>query len=90
MPTTALESSTICWRIAFQLLDNPELDYQATAEAIWGPGLNKTVAKNRVNGHVTRLRQLGIARSLGSNLFEINAIRLAEVSKIPLEARDVR
>jgi hypothetical protein len=89
--TAALETAAICWRLGFQLLENPELDYQATAEAIWGPGLDKTVAKNRVNAHVTRLRQLGIARSLGGNRFEINATRLAELSKThaPGEVRHV-
>ncbi len=78
------EDTAICWKIAFRLLENPELDYQGTAEAIWGPGLDKKVAKNRVNAQVTRLKKLGVASALGGNRLEIDAAKLAELSKIPI------
>jgi hypothetical protein len=89
MPTTP-SGVPIFVRLAQRLLLNSELDYQQTAAEFWGPGLSHMVAKNRVNAHVTRLRQLGIARSLGSNRFEIDPIKLAELSKIPVEARHGR
>jgi hypothetical protein len=73
--------------VAFQLLEHPELDYQATAEALWGPGLDAYTAKNRVNAHVSRLRQLGVARSLGSNKFDIDASKLVELSKMSVPSK---
>lgn len=77
-------STPICWRIAFRLLENPELDYQCTAEAIWGSGLKKMVAKNRVNAQLTRLKTLRVIDSLGGNRYKVNVAKLVELSKIPV------
>lgn len=74
----------ICWRIAWMLVGDPQLDYQQTAERIWGHGLDKTVAKNRVNAQVTRLKKLGVAKTLGGNRFEIDRQRLEVLSKLPV------
>lgn len=74
----------ICWRIAWMLVAGPQLDYQQTAERIWGSGLDKTVAKNRVNAQVTRLKKLGVAKTLGGNRFEIDRQKLEVLSKLPV------
>lgn len=75
-------STPICWRIAFRLVENPEMDYQATAEAIWGKGLDKNVAKNRVGAQLSRLKDLGVIKTLGGNRYEVNLVRLSQLSKI--------
>lgn len=79
---------SICWRLAFILLEDPVLDYQKTAELFWGSGLDKSVAKNRVNAQMTRLRKLDIVKTLGSNRYEVDRARLAEKSRlqVPEEA----
>jgi hypothetical protein len=81
LPRITLEDKTvpIAWRIAFMLLENPVLDYQETARRLWGP-LNPTTAKNRVNGHMTILRNRGVVETIGSNRFSVDAAKLAELS----------
>lgn len=74
----------IIWRIAFMLLEDPVLDYQRTAERIWGPGVDKDVAKNRVNAQMARMKNLGVAKTLGSRRYEIDRARLAEASGLPV------
>ena len=74
----------IVWRIAFQLLADPVMDYQRTAERLWGLNLNKGVAKNRVNAHITQLRKMGVVTSLGNNRFAVNKELLAKHSKLPM------
>jgi hypothetical protein len=75
----------IRWRIALMLLANPVLDYQGTAERLYGPGLDYLTAKNRVNGHVTSLRKAGVLTRLGANTFRIDPAMLAELSGLPVE-----
>jgi hypothetical protein len=65
------------WRIALMLADDPVLDYQGTAAKLWGPGLPKHVAKNRVNANIAQLRKLGVVvESLGNNEFKIDRAKL--------------
>ena len=71
------------YRIAFALLANPILDYQRTAEGIWGP-LAKGVAKNRVNSQMQTLKAEDIVETLGQNRYRVNRERLAERSGIPI------
>lgn len=78
------ESVPIVWRIGFMLLHDPVLDYQRTAEAIWGAGLEAYTAKNRVNAHVAQLRKLGVVESKGNNRFLVNRKALAEKSGLAL------
>ena len=82
----ALEDKSVkkCWRIAFQLWRDPVLDYQYVAEKIWGPKVDKTTAKNRVNAHMTSLKNDGVVVAKGSNVFEVNPDKLAEKSHIPV------
>lgn len=75
-PVLKDRSIPIVWRIAIMLLHDPVLDYQSTAEALWGP-LDHRTAKNRVNAHVTQLRRMGVAKTLGGNRFEIDREQLA-------------
>jgi hypothetical protein len=67
------------WRIALMLLADPVLNYQKTALQLWGPSDFKT-AKNRVNGHMTYLRKLGVVQTLGSNRFLVDRANLVEKS----------
>jgi hypothetical protein len=80
------ESVPVVWRIGFMLAANPHLDYFGTAEAIWGPGLDKKVAKNRVNANIAQLRKLGVATALGKNTFQFDREMLTKRSKRPVEA----
>ncbi len=80
------ESVPKVWRIGFMLFADPVLDYQGTAERLWGPGLDKKTAKNRVNAHVTHLKTLGVIETCGSNTFRVNPAKLAEHSGMPVEA----
>ena len=73
----------IQWRIACLLLYNPVLDYQSTAVTIWGP-LDRTTARNRVNGQVQHLRKLGVVESLGSNTYRVDAAKLAQLCGLPV------
>lgn len=73
------------WRLAFMLLANPVLDYQATAQRFYKDAPDALTAKNRVNAHMSQLRKLGIVKSIGERTFEIDRKRLAEKSKIPIE-----
>jgi hypothetical protein len=86
-PVVTLEDKSvpIKWRIACMLLVDPVLDYQGTAARLWGPSDNKT-AKNRVNAHVQELRRLGVVETLGSNKFRVDAMKLAELSGLPVVA----
>lgn len=87
-PQYALDDKSVpvLWRIGFMLLADPVLDYFGTAEAIWGPGLSKAIAKNRVNANIAQLRKLGVAKALGNNTFKIDREMLAKKSKRPVEA----
>lgn len=82
------ESLAICWRIAKVLVEDPVLNYQATAEILYGPDVDKGVAKNRVNSHVSALKKLGVVTALGSNHHEVDKVKLAEklaeLSGLPL------
>lgn len=71
----------LVWRLAAILLGNPVLDYQATAHRFAGDEvITPYQAKNRINGHISRLRGVGVATTLGSNTFAINRRRLLEVA----------
>jgi hypothetical protein len=80
------EDHPIVWRIAFMLYANPVLDYRATADALWGPGLSPAKLKNRIGAHLTHLKTLGVVKSVGNNRYEVNAAKLAEHSGMPVEA----
>ncbi len=73
-----------CWRIAFMLLKDPVLDYQRTAERLWGPVVDKQVAKNRVNAQLTRLKKLLVIKSLGNNQYRVDRAMFAQKSGLPL------
>lgn len=77
------QSVSIKWRIAFMLLADPVLDYQKTAERLYGP-LDPTTAKNRVNAHVQVLRNEGVVKTVGSNRFVVDRQKLAERSGLPV------
>ena len=83
-PIVALEDESVPkkYRIAFMLLADPVLDYQETAARLWPPTDPKT-AKNRVNAQVQQLRKEQIVKTLGSNRFAVDAVKLAEKSGIP-------
>lgn len=87
-PQYALDDKSVpvLWRIGFMLLADPVLDYFGTAEVIWGPGLSKAIAKNRVNANIAQLRNLGVVTALGNNTFKVNREMLAKKSKRPVEA----
>jgi len=78
----------IVWRIAFQLLADPVLDYAAVGEQIWGPGLPLKTVKNRLSSNLAYLckAEIGVATAVGSNTFKIDKEKLAEKSKLPVEA----
>jgi hypothetical protein len=84
-PVVALDDQSvpIKWRIAAMLLVDPILDYQATAARLWGPLDNKT-AKNRLSSQLQQLRQVGVIETLGSNRFKVDAVKLAELSGLPV------
>jgi hypothetical protein len=85
-PIVALEDKSvpIKWRIACMLLVDPILDYQETAARLWGSS-DKRTNKNRVNAHIQQLRRLGVLRTLGSNKFEVDRAKLAELSGLPVD-----
>ena len=58
--------------IALQLLRDPELDFMAVAEEIWGPGLDRKTARMRVYSGLSHLKRLGVARALGGCRYEID------------------
>ena len=75
------------WRVAFALLEQDRLDYQRTAERIWGPVTNKKEAddaKNRISSNLQTLRKLGVVETLGSNRYRVNRELLAKLSGIPV------
>jgi len=77
------QSVSIKWRIAFMLLADPVLDYQKTAERLYGP-LDPTTAKNRGNAHVQVLRNEGVVKTVGSNRFVVDRQKLADRSGLPV------
>lgn len=70
------------FRLAFYLIETPMLDYQTAADRIWGTGLERKVAKNRVSTHLARLRAAGIVTTQGSNRFVVDRERLAQLTGI--------
>ena len=84
-PASALpEDAPKLWKIAFILLEQPTLDYERTAERIWGPGLDKKTAKNRISSNIAMLKTLTVVERLGKNTFKVNRVKLAEKSGLPV------
>lgn len=73
------ETVPIQWRLAAMLLADPVLDYKRTAATLWG-ATDKRTAKNRVNGHIQRLRYLKVVETLGSRRFRVDRDRFAKLS----------
>lgn len=80
-PLIDLDDPTIpkIWRIAFMLEANPVLDYQTTAQMLYG-NLDSKMARIRVNSHMSSLRKLGIVQSTGARVFKIDLELLVEKS----------
>ena len=74
-------------KLAFILAESPRLDYQAAADRIWGPGLPFQKAKNRISTLLWTLRKLGVVKTLGNNVHEVDRARLAAVSHLPVPER---
>lgn len=88
--TPALDdpSVSIIWRIAFHLWrTGGVLKCREIAEGIYGPGLDRIKAKNRVNSHMTQLRKDGVIMPVGRALYEVDQHRLAELSGIQVPGR---
>lgn len=75
-----------CWRVAFRLLRDPIVDYQAMARELWpNERLDRKTAKNRVNAQLTRLRRdLQVIQRTGSNRYEVNRAKLEELAPCPI------
>lgn len=76
----------IVWRIAFQLLADPVVDYAAYGERLWGPDVPFKTVKNRLSTNLAYLckENIGVAEALGSNTYRINKAKLAEKSRLPV------
>lgn len=76
----------IVWRIAFQLLADPVVDYAAYGERLWGPDVPFKTVKNRLSTNLAYLckESIGVAEALGSNKYRINKAKLAEKSRLPV------
>ncbi len=73
------------FRVGFYLWDvGFDLDYQACADRIYGPGLPFQTAKNRLSTHLSKLRSLGVVRPEGRNWWEVDPERLSELTGFPL------
>lgn len=71
-------------KLAFILVENPRLDYQAAADRIWGPGLPFAKAKNRISTLLWTLRKLGIVTTKGGKVHQIDRARLSVISGLPV------
>lgn len=71
-------------KLAFILVENPRLDYQAAADRIWGPGLPFAKAKNRISTLLWTLRKLGIVTTKGGKVHQIDRARLSVISSLPV------
>jgi hypothetical protein len=77
------------WRVALIFLDNPGVSYYAAATRLYpDPHLDKRTAKNRVNAHLSYLKQIGVVTFTEAERNVVDRAKLIEVSglAIPEEA----